>query len=501
MQFSARAAQITGIKTGCIVIGVFEGRKLTASAEEINKTSDGFIVNMLRRGDLGDHPGATLLLQDPPGLAAQRLMLVRLGRKSELDARRYRQIAKDSANALLRTNAKDAVHCLAEAQTATGDLHWRVRQIVDTMRAGAYRFERLKPRDTERALRRVDIHCADRTASKAADGALTEGAAISDGVDFARDLGNLPGNLCTPSVLADEARQLAKGRANLKVKVLEERDMKRLKMGSLLSVSAGSREPAKLIVMEYTGTTASRAPVVLVGKGVTFDTGGISLKPGAGMDEMKFDMCGAASVLGVMKSLSTLKPKINVVGLIPATENMPDGLATKPGDVVTSMSGQTIEILNTDAEGRLILCDALTYAERYKPDAVVDIATLTGACVVALGAHPTGLFSNDDDLSDALIDAGEFTADRAWRMPVWEEYQDQLKSNFADMANVGGRAGGAITAACFLARFTRKFRWAHLDIAGTAWLSGANKGATGRPVPLLMQYLLNKTPKSTRPKR
>jgi leucyl aminopeptidase len=305
-------------------------------------------------------------------------------------------------------------------------------------------------------------------------------------------MGNLPGNVCTPAYLAQQAVALGKAHKSIKTSVLEEKDMQKLGMGSLLSVSRGSAEPAKLITMEYHGTDKKQKPIVLVGKGVTFDSGGISLKPGAEMDEMKYDMCGAASVLGTMQAIAEMGLKLNVVGIIPSTENLPSSTATKPGDIVTSMSGQTIEILNTDAEGRLILCDALTYAARFEPDTVIDIATLTGACVIALGHVASGLFSNQDQLAHELLAAGEQTQDRAWHMPLWEEYQPLLDSNFADMQNIGGRAGGSITAACFLSRFTKEYRWAHLDIAGTAWKSGKDKGATGRPVPLLAQYLINR---------
>jgi leucyl aminopeptidase len=308
---------------------------------------------------------------------------------------------------------------------------------------------------------------------------------------MARDLGNLPGNICTPSYIARQAKQLARGQKNLKVNVLEEADMRELKMGSLLSVSAGSRQAAKLITLEYSGGKSKDAPVVLVGKGVTFDTGGISLKPGAAMDEMKFDMCGAASVMGSINAVMMMNLPINVVGIIPTTENMPDGLATKPGDIVTSMSGQTIEILNTDAEGRLILCDALTYAEKYKPRCVIDIATLTGACIVALGKVPSAVLGNHQALIKDLIQSGKQIEDKLWELPLWDEYQEQLNSNFADIANIGGKDAGTITAACFLSRFTKKYKWAHLDIAGTAWKSGDAKGATGRPVPLLCQFIIN----------
>jgi leucyl aminopeptidase len=355
-----------------------------------------------------------------------------------------------------------------------------------------YSFDRLKSdkKAARKGLRKVAVNVARGDAARARK-AIGEATAISAGMSLTRDLGNLPANICTPTYLAKQARELAKGDKRLRVKVLEEADMKRLKMGSLLSVSAGSRQAAKLIVLEYRGAAAAEQPVVLVGKGVTFDTGGISLKPGQAMDEMKFDMCGAASVFGTLKAVKQMQLPINVVGIIPATENMPDGIATKPGDIVTSMSGQTIEILNTDAEGRLILCDALTYAAKYKPRCVIDIATLTGACIVALGKVPSAVLGNNDALINGLLKSGQQIEDKVWELPLWDEYQDQLKSNFADMANIGGRDAGTITAACFLSRFTRDYKWAHLDIAGTAWKSGEDKGATGRPVPLLTQYILN----------
>jgi leucyl aminopeptidase len=321
---------------------------------------------------------------------------------------------------------------------------------------------------------------------------LRRARALADGIKLARDLGNRPGNVCTPTHLAETASELAARHDSLTCTVLEEAEMEKLGMGALLSVARGSRQPAKLITLEYRGGAEGDKPVVLVGKGVTFDSGGISIKPGAGMDEMKFDMCGAASVLGTLSAVADLGLPLNVVGVVPATENLPDGNASKPGDIVTSMSGQTIEILNTDAEGRLILCDALTYSARFEPAVVIDIATLTGACVIALGEHASGLMSNDDQLAADLLAAGERADDRAWRLPVWEDYQKQLDSPFADMANVGGRAAGSITAACFLARFARNYRWAHFDIAGTAWLSGKSKGASGRPVALLFEYLANR---------
>ncbi|HXF16408.1 MAG TPA: leucyl aminopeptidase, partial [Burkholderiales bacterium] len=346
-----------------------------------------------------------------------------------------------------------------------------------------------KPASERKSLKRVIFGFLRE--SKGIHSALERGVAIGEGVNFARDLGNLPPNICTPGYLAEQARSLGKTH-KMKVTVLERADMKKLGMGSLLSVSDGSRQPPKLITMEYYGGPKKQKPVVLVGKGVTFDTGGISLKPGAEMDEMKYDMSGAGSVLGTMSAVAAMKLPLNVVGVMPATENMPGGNATRPGDIVTSMSGQTIEILNTDAEGRLILCDALSYSERFEPAAVIDIATLTGACVIALGHVASGLFANDEQLAEEVTAAGVAAWDRVWPMPVWQDYQEQLKSNFADMANIGGRPAGSITAACFLARFTKKFKWVHLDIAGTAWKSGREKGSTGRPVPLLTQFLMTR---------
>jgi leucyl aminopeptidase len=343
-------------------------------------------------------------------------------------------------------------------------------------------------------MRTLTLAVGDRADVRKAEAGRTQGAAIAEGMALTKDLGNLPPNVCTPAYLAEQARELAK-RYRMKVHVLDRADMEKLGMGSLLSVAQGSRQPPKFIVLEHRGGKSTK-PVVLVGKGVTFDTGGISIKPAAEMDEMKFDMSGAGSVLGTMKAVGELDLALNVVGLIPATENMPGGQATRPGDIVKSMSGQTVEILNTDAEGRLILCDALTYAERYEPAAVIDIATLTGACVIALGHVASGLFSNDDALANEILAAADAAHDRAWRMPLWDDYQEQLKSNFADFANIGGRPAGSVTAACFLARFARKYKWAHLDIAGVAWRSGKEKGATARPVPLLVQFLLGRVRKA-----
>jgi leucyl aminopeptidase len=458
----------------------------------VDKASKGYLSAILKNGDMDGKIGQTLMLPGIPGVAAKRVLLVGCGKRSEMDERAFARAVNAIATALAACGARDAELYPADIELKGRDTAWKVRQAGLLLANSEYRFEQCKSgkKPPRMALRKVHFN-VDRKDAASAKAAYQEASAISAGMSLARDLGNLPANVCTPSYLASQARQLARGEKRLRVTVLGEPEMKKLKMGSLLSVSAGSRQPARLIVIEYRGAKASEAPVALVGKGVTFDTGGISLKPGLAMDEMKFDMCGAASVFGTIKAVNQLQLPINVVGIVPATENMPGGLATKPGDIVTSMSGQTIEILNTDAEGRLILCDALTYAGKYKPRSVIDIATLTGAVIVALGKVPSGVMGNDRKLIDELRACGDQIHDRIWELPLWDDYQEQLKSNFADMANIGGRDAGTITAACFLSRFTRDYKWAHLDIAGTAWKSGDDKGATGRPVPLLTQYILN----------
>jgi leucyl aminopeptidase len=437
--------------------------------------------------------GTTLLLHNVPGVACERVLLVGLGREAEFGAKQYREAIAASVRALNATGAGDAELYLPALDVDGRDLAWRAQQAVTIAQEGAYRFELMKSRKepAKKSLKQLALAFADRGHTRSAENGLAHGVALAAGMALTKDLGNLPPNVCTPSYLAREARELAK-RYQMKVQTLERADMEKMGMGALLAVARGSHEPPKFIVLEHRGAKKESKPVVLVGKGITFDTGGISIKPAAEMDEMKFDMSGAGSVLGTLKAIGELKLPLNVVGLIPTTENMPGGQATKPGDIVTSMSGQTVEILNTDAEGRLILCDALTYAERYEPAAVIDIATLTGACVIALGHVASGLFSNDDALAQEILSAADAAYDRAWRMPLWDDYQEQLKSNFADFANIGGRPAGSVTAACFLARFARKFKWAHLDIAGTAWRGGKEKGATARPVPLLTEFLVRR---------
>ena len=495
MEFSIKSGSPEKQRTGCVVVGVYEGRKLSASARDIDRAAKGFLSDVLRRGDLEGKAGTTLLLHSVDGLPSDRVLLVGLGKEREMGESAYRRAIDTAIKALRATGATDATIYLTDLALRKRDTAFKVEQAVLGLMEGVYRFDRMKskPAETKRALRKVTLHVARRGEIAAGEAAAERALAIAEGVRLARDLGNLPANVCTPAYLAGEAESLAKHHG-LHCEVLGEKELEKLGMGAFLAVARGSRQPPRLIVLEHRGARKKdEAPVVLVGKGVTFDTGGISLKPAAEMDEMKFDMCGAASVLGTMKAVALMKLPLNVVGVVPATENMPGGNAVKPGDIVTTMSGQTVEILNTDAEGRLILCDALTWAERYKPAAVVDIATLTGAMVIALGHVATGLFANTDSLARELVQAGEASWDRAWHLPLWDDYQEALKSNFADIPNIGSRAGGAITAACFLERFAKSYPWAHLDIAGTAWKSGTEKGATGRPVALLANFLTRRS--------
>ncbi|MEN8107455.1 MAG: leucyl aminopeptidase [Pseudomonadota bacterium] len=491
MNFTVKSEKPAAVKAGCVVLGVFEKRKLSAAASQFDKTSRGLLTSLMKDGEMDGKCGQTLLVHYPRGAQCKRVLLVGCGKQRDFSDKRYRDAVASAARVVNRSGASDAVSYLAELDIKGRDLYWKVRQLVEVSVAALFRSDELKSKkdQTPRQLRRIAINT---DAADTAYRAINHGNAIAAGVALARTLGNLPGNICTPVYLASQARKLGKTHRQLKVSVLDEAAMKKLGMGSLLSVSRGSREPARLISLEYSGGNQGDKPVVLVGKGVTFDSGGISIKPAGAMDEMKFDMCGAASVLGTLRACVEMELPLNVVGVIPTTENLPDGNASKPGDIVTSMSGQTIEVLNTDAEGRLILCDALSYSEKFDPEVVVDIATLTGACVIALGSHAAGLLSNDDALAGELLAAGTYAADRAWHLPLWEDYQSQLDSNFADMANVGGREAGTITAACFLSRFTGDYRWAHIDIAGVAWKQGKEKGATGRPVSLLTQFLLDR---------
>ena len=492
MEFKITNAPAHRQRGDCVAVAAHGPKRLSPSAKRIDEASGGALSRWLGASGFRGDSGKTLLLNDIEGCRAKRVLVVGCGKSTTVTPADFSKALRAALRAMGTVGARRAASYLGEVQVEDRSAYWAARQSVEAASDSVYRFDRLKS-DAARAkteLRVLSLTAPDGERESAAL-AIRHGDAIARGVRLAKDLGNLPGNICTPSFLAEEAQRLAARHDAVEARVLDEAELEGLAMGSLLSVARGSGEPACLIELQYRGAPRTQAPTALVGKGVTFDSGGISIKPSAAMDEMKFDMCGAASTLGAVEAAATLGLPINLVGLVPATENLPGGNATKPGDIVTSMSGRTIEILNTDAEGRLILCDALTFATRFKPDVVIDIATLTGACVIALGSHASGLFSNDEPLAQNLLQAGEYAEDRAWPMPLWPEYGEALQSNFADIANVGGREAGAVTAAAFLARFADSFRWAHLDIAGTAWRGGKQKGATGRPVRLLVQYLLD----------
>jgi leucyl aminopeptidase len=491
MEFSTKAASPEKLKTDSLILfhcfGSESGPQITA----VDTASKGRLAKLIKR-DLDEKVGSLLVLPALEGVSAERVTVVSLGNRSDLNDKALRTALTAAGKWLSSSKAENAVVGAADLVAAGFALPDALRSAAILISDACYRFAAIRttPETKSKGVSKLEFLLQAKS-DAATRQACEDGTAIAAGQSLARDLGNLPANYCTPTVLADTAKTLGR-EYKFKVQIFDREGIEALGMGSFLSVAQGSHEEPRFIVLEYKGASAKTAPVVLVGKGVTFDSGGISLKPGEAMDEMKFDMCGAASVLGTFRAVAKMKLPINLVGLIPATENLPDGRAVKPGDVVTSLSGQTIEILNTDAEGRLILCDALTYAERFKPAAVVDIATLTGACIIALGHQTSGLMGNDDELVGELLGAGQRTGDRAWQLPLFDEYQDQLKSNFADMANIGGRPAGSITAACFLSRFAKAYKWAHLDIAGTAWKSGAEKGATGRPVPLLTEFLIKR---------
>ena len=510
MEFNIKNGNPQNQSADCVVVGVFEGNQLSDAASELELATNNALSNVLKNGDFDSKVGATLLLHQLAGIESTRVMLVGLGKPEELNVKHLRKSVRAVIKAMPKGVATASLFLAENTVSETGadaitsditsnekntapaaNILSKAAHLVEVIMDCAYQVNSIKAKKADaNLLTQINIHVADAHAETAELG-LKQGVSIAHGITLAKDLGNLPPNICTPIYLGEQAKLLAT-QYSFKVEVLEKAEIEKLGMGSFLGVAQGSVEPPRLIVLQHLKGDINQKPVVLIGKGITFDTGGISLKPGGDMDEMKYDMCGAASVLGTFKAIGEMNLPINVVGIIPTCENMPDAGAIKPGDILTSMSGLTIEVLNTDAEGRLILCDAMTYAERFEPSAVVDIATLTGACVIALGHHPSGLFSNKDALAHELLAAGEAAHDRAWRMPLWEEFQTQLDSNFADMANIGGRAGGSITAACFLSRFAKKYDWAHLDIAGTAWKSGKEKGGTGRPVALLTTFLMQR---------
>lgn len=493
MKYFSTTSAASRRASACIIIGIYERGRLGVAAADVDAASDGAISKLIKSGDLSAKPGRCTVLPPIAGVRAQRIAVVGLGGVSKFGIKRYRQAVGAAISAIRDSKIQEMVNYLTLENIDESNAYYLARYAVETIGNTLYSFTAMKSNAKKPAprLKRIGHAIASRgDALKSARGA-EHAHAIVEGMALSRDLANMPPNICTPTYLAQTAQQLARQHAKLETKVLNETQMKRLGMHSLLSVTAGTDEPAKLIVMQYKGA-AREQPVVLVGKGITFDSGGISLKSGPAMDEMKYDMCGAASVIGTMATVARLQLPLNLTVIVPSCENMPSSTATRPGDIVQSMSGKTIEILNTDAEGRLVLCDALTYARRFKPALMIDVATLTGACVIALGHHLTAVMSNCDKIASSITAAGIAADDRSWHMPIADEYENQLSSNFADFANVGGRDGGAITAACFLGKFTDGIDWAHLDIAGTAWVSGRRKGATGRPIPMLIQLLLSR---------
>ena len=465
MEFSVKSGSPEKQRSACIVVGVFEPRRLTAVAEQLDEISEGYISNLLRRGDLEGKAGQMLLLHHVPNVLSERVLLVGCGKERELDERQYKQIIAKTITTLNETGSMEAVCFLTELHVKGRDTYWKVRQAVEATEDSLYTFLQLKTKKGEprRPLRKIVFNVPTRRELTVGERAVEHGLAISRGAKVTKDVANMPPNICNPAYLWEQAQSLASQYESISAEVVDETQMAELGMQAYLAVGRGSA-----------------------------NSGGISIKPGEAMDEMKYDMGGAAGVLGTMHTIAALNLPINIIGVLAGCENMPDGTAYRPGDILTTMSGQTVEVLNTDAEGRLVLCDALTYVERYEPELVIDVATLTGAVIIALGHHATGLMSTHNPLAHELLNASEQSSDRAWRLPVWDDYQEQLESPFADMTNLGGRPAGSITAACFLSRFTKKYNWAHLDIAGTAWRSGKNKGATGRPVPMLSQFLMNR---------
>ncbi|OOE46299.1 leucyl aminopeptidase [Salinivibrio kushneri] len=497
MEFSVKSGSPEKQRSACIVVGVFEPRRLSPVAEQLDKISDGYISALLRRGDLEGKPGQVLLLHHVPNVLSERVLLVGCGKERELGERQYKEIIKKTINTLNETGSMEAVCFLTELHVKGRDTYWKVRQAVESTKNSLYTFNQFKSVKPEirRPLRKMVFNVPTRRELNLGERAIAHGLAVASGVNACKDLGNMPPNVANPAYLASQARRLADDYETVTTRIIGEQEMEKLGMYSYLAVGRGSKNESMMSIMEYKNNPDPDAkPIVLVGKGLTFDSGGISIKPGANMDEMKYDMGGAASVFGVMRALAELNLPINVIGVLAGCENMPDGQAYRPGDILTTMSGQTVEVLNTDAEGRLVLCDALTYVERYEPECVIDVATLTGACIMALSHHISALIANQNPLAHDIINASEQAGDRAWRLPMTDEFQEQLDSPFADMANIGGKGGGTITAGCFLSRFAKKYNWAHLDIAGTAWRSGGKeKGSTGRPVPLLVQFLLNRS--------
>ncbi|MES2141616.1 MAG: leucyl aminopeptidase [Pseudomonadota bacterium] len=496
MRYIVKPIQPAIEEVDCLIVGIFKGKRLSHAAKQVDEVSQGTLTKMLAKGDLAEELGKTLLLYSLPGITATRTLLVYCGEEANFKFADFRKVMCCVANAIKSMNVNRIANYLTDIEVVDLEFCHKVRHSIELTEDCFYTFDEFKTKKTDKTLNSNALNFIFNLPSSAdlsqAEAAIQQAEAITSGIKLTKYLANLPANVCTPSYMAEQAKKLAAEDGSLEVKVLEKEAIEKEGMGALLAVAQGSEQPPRFVVIEYKGAKEEQKPVVLVGKGVTFDSGGICIKPAAGMEEMKFDMSGAASVLGTFKAIAMLKLPIHVVGIMPLTENLPSGTAIKPGDIVKSLSGQTIEVINTDAEGRLILADALTYSERFNPDVVIDMATLTGAIIIALGAVATGLMSNNATLASALERAGEQSHDRVWPLPLWDDYQEQIDSNVADISNIGIGGGKSITAACFLSRFTKKFQWAHLDIAGTAWKSGKDKTATGRPVSLLVQFLLNR---------
>lgn len=492
MQYSIDSIDLIKQASDCLIVGTFQGKRLSQSAQLLDEHSQGYIQKILDKGDLIEECGKSLMLYNIPGISASRVLLVYCGEESNLSITNFRKIISCMACALKSLQVDEVTSFLTDISVKACDFDKQIRQSVELIEDCFYCFDELKTDKKNKISppKRFIFNLLNSRESAKITETIKQATAIAQGIKLTKDLANLPANLCTPNIMAESAKKLAH-ETGLTINILDEAAIKKEGMGGLLAVAQGSEEPAKFITLEYRGATGQK-PVVLVGKGVTFDSGGICLKPAAGMEEMKYDMSGAASVMGILKTIAELKLPIHVVGIMPLTENLPSGSAVKPGDVIKTLSGLSVEVINTDAEGRLILADALTYSKRFDPDVVIDMATLTGAIIVALGAVATGMMSNNMELALEIEKAGQQSQDRVWLLPLWDDYQQQIDSNVADISNVGIGGGKSITAACFLSRFTEKLHWAHLDIAGTAWKSGPEKTATGRPVSLVVQFLLNR---------
>lgn len=494
MKYYVKNTELSQV-TDCLIIGIYENQQLSKAATDLNELTQGYIQNLVNSGEITGKIGQTLMLRNLPNVMTKRVLLVGCGTQNELNERQYKQLLQKVIQSIKETQTQQFVSFLTEIVIKNRDIYWNIRFAIETFSEGLYLFEQFKSKKSTNlvTLQEGIFNLPKGESQSLANLAIQHASAVALGIINAKDVANCPPNICNPTYLAQLAQNLATQSPLIKTQIIDEKEMQKLGMTAYLAVSQGSQNEAKMSIIEYRNHPNPQAkPIVLVGKGLTFDAGGISLKPADSMDEMKYDMCGAASVYGVLQAILALKLPLNVIGVLAGCENLPDGNAYRPGDILTTMSGLTVEVLNTDAEGRLVLCDALTYVKDLDPELVIDVATLTGACVVALGQHNSGLIATDEILAQQLLQAAEQTNDKAWRLPLSEEYQEQLKSNFADLANIGGRWGGAITAGAFLSNFTKDYPWAHLDIAGTAWLQGANKGATGRPVSLLTQFLINR---------